>query len=245
MADLTLYQFEISPFCDKLRRIMAFKGLDFNVVEVAPSRAGKYKHLTPSGKFPVLVHHGTEVGDKVIVDSTDISHYLEKTFPDPSLLPSDPIEMALMHIIEDWADESLYFQEMTMRLLWRNNAERWIPILLQSETGLTRFFAQKLIRGVVKRQAEAQGTGRKSKDQILADLKRHLISLESLLEGKEWLVGEHLTLADIGVFAQIFAIGGSEEGARMISEYPSIVAWISRVDVATVSNKEGDAPDPE
>jgi glutathione S-transferase len=55
----------------------------------------------------------------------------------------------------------------------------------------------------------------------------------SLLDGRDYLVGDALTLADISVFAQLFCIRGASEGAVAIEKEPSVVSWMTRVDEAT------------
>jgi len=68
---------------------------------------------------------------------------------------------------------------------------------------------------------------------VVADLDRHVGALANLLDGRAFLVGNLLTLADISVFAQFFCIRGSAEGAMAIEKEPSVAAWMARVDEAT------------
>src|SRR3546814_18118542 len=71
---------------------------------------GKLKRLSPAGKVPIL-----ELDGVVLHDSSDICRALESYAPSPALFPVDPQARALVDILEAWADESLYFFEMTMR----------------------------------------------------------------------------------------------------------------------------------
>jgi glutathione S-transferase len=80
---IVLYQYDISPFCDKVRRAMRLKGLAWDTVEV-PILPGKYKHISPTGKFPALDYGGT-----IVVDSSDIIAFLDGVAA-PPLLPADP-----------------------------------------------------------------------------------------------------------------------------------------------------------
>ena len=114
---ITLYQFATSPLCEKVRRILHYKGLDFEIHDVPRNEGAKYERVSPTGKFPAIDDDGTPVWD-----STDIAHHIEAKHPTPALIPSDPREAAMVHVIEDWADESLYFYEITMRVAWEHNA---------------------------------------------------------------------------------------------------------------------------
>ena len=56
--------------------------------------------------------------------------------------------------------------------------------------------------------------------------KRVLAALESRLDGREWLVGDGMTLADIAVYGYTHA---AEEGGFELEPYPAVRAWIDRV----------------
>lgn len=227
---LTLYQFEISPFCDKVRRILNVKGVPYALREVTLQEAmqGRIKQVSPTGKLPALV-----ADDRTIVDSTEIAHWLEAKYPEPRLIPVDPTRAALVHILEDWADESLYFYEMTMRLAWKQNAKQWLGPLTASDRGMFKSLAQRLAPRAVRAQSRAQGVGRKSPEQILKEVERHIRALGGLLGARDWLIGDRMSLADIAVYAQIACIGGTPEGQDLIQAEARVAAWAARVDQAT------------
>jgi len=229
MAVVTLYQMEASPFCDKIRRILAVKGVETRLEEVKFLHLmGGYKKLNPSGKVPALEHDGT-----LICDSTDIAHYLERVFPDPPLVPSDPAQAALVHALEDWADESLYFMEMTLRFTVAHNAKRLVPLLTAHEGGGMKKMLGAMIPRALKSTTRNQGIGKKSTDQIVLDLTRHVEALEGLLGGGDWLVGDTLTLADIAVFVQMYCIAMTDEGRSVLKDYPTVERWMAAVSNAS------------
>ena len=55
---------------------------------------------------------------------------------------------------------------------------------------------------------------------------RVLAALESHLDGREWLVGDGMTLADIAVYGYTHA---AEEGGFELEPYPAVRAWLDRV----------------
>ena len=145
---LTLYQFEISPFCDKIRRILNVKHVPYAIEEVPPTKTlSVVRKLNPAGKLPFLVADGT-----VVADSTDIAYWLEARYPEPRLVPEDPRERGLCHVLEDWADESLYFYEMRLRFTLPHNARRFIPELVKYEGSLVRTIAPYAMPFVLKSQ---------------------------------------------------------------------------------------------
>lgn len=233
---IDVYQFEISPYCDKVRRCLNFKGIAFQTHEISMQDAvTKISKVNKIGKLPAITD-----GDRSIGDSTDIALYLEETHPDPPLLPSDARERALCLALEDWADESLYFYELYLRFAVSRNADKWVPVLTAKDSELvqraSRFVIPRHMKGILAKQ----GLGRKSYSQVVSDMHRHADTVVGLLEGQPWLVGQRLTLADIAVYAQWFCIGGSIEGAEAIEKRPSLAAWMQRVDEST--NQRASAP---
>ncbi len=236
---ITLYQFEISPFCDKIRRVLNVKGVPYRIEEVPPSKTlSVVRKLNPAGKLPFLV----DDDGRVVADSTDIAWHLEERHPEPRLVPDDPRERALCHVLEDWADESLYFYEMRLRFTLPHNARRFIPELVKYERTLVQKIAPLAMPIVLRRTVASQGIGKKPLDIVLRDVERHLDAVAGLLGDGDWLVGGHLTLADISVFAQLFCIRASDEGGRMIAARPTVAAWMSRVDGTTGPRADDHSP---
>jgi glutathione S-transferase len=226
---LTLYQFEVSPFCDKVRRVLHWKKQPYEVHEVSLWQAlTQLRRLNPAGKLPCLEHDG-----RLIADSSEIARYLEERFPSPPLLPSDAAQRALCHVLEDWADESLYFYEMQLRFGTPENAKRWLPVVAAHDAAPARALARLILPRTFGAQLRGQGIGRRPIAAVLADLERHLRAVATLLGGRDFLVGNSLTLADIAVFAQLFCIRGSAEGAVAIEKEPEVLRWMTRVDEAT------------
>ncbi len=225
---ITLYRLESSPFVDKVERVLRYKGLDFasETLSIADYKARESIH--PSAKCPLLEHDGTIVGD-----STQICLYLEETFPEPALIPSNRRSRGLCMMLEDWADESLYFHEMRLRITMPHNARRILPSMVTGEPAWMRKFAMRVIPHAVKMTLHIQGMGRRDEDTFIADIGRHLDSVESALSRSAFLVGNTLTLADIAVFAQVACILQSDEGDAAAAPLSRLRAWYKRVDELT------------
>lgn len=72
---LKLYQFETWPYCEKVRKVLSYKQLDYEKIEVPRNDKSELIKISGQELVPVLVDN-----DKVIVDSTDIIEYLEKHY---------------------------------------------------------------------------------------------------------------------------------------------------------------------
>lgn len=57
--------------------------------------------LNPYGKVPVLVDEGV-----ILYESTVVNEYLEDRFPDPPLMPRDPVGRAEVRLWEDYGDNA-------------------------------------------------------------------------------------------------------------------------------------------
>lgn len=93
-----------STFSSKTKVILEEKGLPYEVNRV---RIGDIWKKTPEvleknplGKVPWI-----DDGDVRIYDSTVINEYLEERYPEPSLLPDDPLERARVRALENYGDE--------------------------------------------------------------------------------------------------------------------------------------------
>jgi glutathione S-transferase len=80
---LRLYQFITSPFCAKVRKILDYKGLDYEIVEV--DYLERKELLLASGQLmvPALTFEDGET----IADSDRISRLLEDRYPELTIFP--------------------------------------------------------------------------------------------------------------------------------------------------------------
>lgn len=226
---LVLHQFETSPFCDKVRRVLAYKRKPYEVREVPPTETlMRLRRLNAVGKVPVLEHGGT-----VVSDSSDIARYLDRVFPDPPIYPAAPRDAALCHMLEDWADESLYFFESWLRFGLRENAGEWSRRTSESEPPLLRRATERAIPTLMRNMLKAQGLGRKPADKIIEELDGHIRALGAYLGDSDWLVGEHLTICDIAAYSQLACASETGEGAAIMAEHDRVMRWMERVNAST------------
>jgi maleylacetoacetate isomerase len=92
---MKLYTYFRSSAAYRVRIALNLKGVSYEAVPVHLLRDGgeqrteNYKRLNPQGLVPTLEHDGA-----VFQQSLAIVEYLEERFPQPPLLPSDPIGRA-------------------------------------------------------------------------------------------------------------------------------------------------------
>lgn len=98
---IKLYDFSSSPNCQRVKMVLEEKHLPYELVPVdlrkQEQKRPEYLALNPYGKVPVLVD-----GDAVLYESCIINEYLEEKYPDPPLLPHDPLVRARIRILIDY-----------------------------------------------------------------------------------------------------------------------------------------------
>jgi glutathione S-transferase len=238
MADITLYQFppvpdceSASPFCVKVQRILNYKGLPYRCenLQRPPSRS-----LSATGKLPVLSYNG-----KLIPDSSDIARFIESEHPRPVLIPDDAALQARCKLLEDWADEALYWYVVHARWVIDDNRRRTVQAFFASLPSPLRLVVASIIRRKILTALRSQGIGRKTREVIFQELRERLGHIETLVPDHAFIVGENLTLADIAVFAQVDGLLTSltPETKTEVESRPCLLAWYRRVDDLTRNPK--------
>ena len=205
---------------------MGYKGVAYTVTEVDRLKVpeGDYKHASPTGKFPAILDDG-----KSIWDSTDILYHIEQNYDGPKLIPDNPRDAAIAHAIEEWADESLYFYEVLMRLGWKHNQGPMLDYLVSSMPGVPREQLEAMVDENVGNLTNLQGVGRKPREQILSDVARHFEALDNLLDQRQWLVGDTPSIADFAVIGQMTALLFATECQEALAKTENIASWIDRL----------------
>ena len=104
---LELYHNNISVCAQKVRIVLAEKNLPWTNHHLSLARGEQltpeFKRMNPRGVVPVLVHDGN-----TIVESSVICSYLDEVFPNPSLMPKNPVERATMRLWCKLPDDILH-----------------------------------------------------------------------------------------------------------------------------------------
>ena len=195
-----LYHLPISPACRKVRLVMAEKGLDFELVEERDwERRDEFLMLNPAGEVPVLV---VEEGEP-LSGATPIAEYLEDTSPDVKLLPEEPLARAEVRRLVDWFDRK-FAAEVSDGLIFEKVTRRFL--------------------------SAADGGG--APDMIvvraaLHNLRYHLDYICYLMEERNWLAGEALTLADLTAAAHLSCL--DYVGDVPWAQYQGAKDWYVRI----------------
>ena len=109
---IRLYQFPISPFCRKVRLVLAEKRVQVEEITERYWEGGpEFLKLNPAGKVPVL-----KIGSHVLAESNAICEYLDESIPEPPLLPASALARAEARRLVGWFDDK-FFREVTRNLV--------------------------------------------------------------------------------------------------------------------------------
>ncbi|PTU30880.1 glutathione S-transferase family protein [Stenotrophobium rhamnosiphilum] len=222
---IVLHQWEISPFCQKVARVLKHKGLAYESINYNGVLGAKVGRLSKVGKVPVL-----DIDGHRIQDSTRIARYLDEHYPESPLYPLDPQQRAQAELWEDWSDELLYWFEVYFRLKDPVAIDQAVRIACEGRSAVERLPIKLTLKAGLGLQLFSQGLGRMQREDVESDFLRHLDRIETVLENSGWLVGEAISIADIAVGSQLIEV--DRTSARMRPELqnrPRLSAWMEKV----------------
>jgi len=95
---MKLYTYFRSSAAYRVRIALNLKGLAYDAVPVnllkGEQRGEAYRAVNPQGRVPSL-----HVGEAVLLQSSAILEYLDEVYPEPPLLPADPVERARVRAV--------------------------------------------------------------------------------------------------------------------------------------------------
>lgn len=225
MTGITLHQWDISPFCQKVARALRFKGLDYDTVDYNGLLGLRVMRLSRVGKVPVLDIDGLR-----LQDSTRICRYLDERHPEPPLYPREAQARALAELWEDWADETLYWFEVYFRVKDPQAFAQVAELAAAGRPALERLPTRATVKAMLGLQLYSQGLGRQAPEDVEAEFLRHLDRIETVLGAGEWLVGGQQTIADIAVGSQLLEVMRTSDRLRPeLLRRPRLAAWLQRL----------------
>ncbi len=144
---MRLLQFSTSHYCRKARLALGYKQIPYQVENLTPGlHALRIRPLTGTTTTPVLLPQDQDPS-QAIGDSTAILDYLEQTYPDPPLLPSDSNLRSEAWMLEDWLDESIGTATRFVYYQFRSTGEgkaldpswssQWVIQIVRRQYGIT------------------------------------------------------------------------------------------------------------
>jgi glutathione S-transferase len=133
---MKLYQTYASPFPTRVRLILYAKGIETEIIEppgfhASTESKGEYLRVNPIGRVPTLVLDD----GRALPESEVICEYLEDTFPEPPLRPSDPWARARMRLLNRICDFYLVMAMVPLFNLSARSRRHWDRQVIGAATG--------------------------------------------------------------------------------------------------------------
>lgn len=211
MSDLILHHYAGSPFSEKVRLILGFKGLAWRSVNV-PVINPKPDVVALTGGYrrtPFL-----QIGADIYCDTALMCKVIDALHPTPPLYGD-----AAAEILAQWADQALFWTA--------------VPYVMQP-AGAAAIFAglppEALQAFMADRAQMTAGFKRPSTRDAAAALATYLERIESMLaDGRAFLCGAAPTIADFAVAHSIWYIRKAPPVAGVLGPFARIGAWFDRV----------------
>jgi glutathione S-transferase len=209
MKQLILHHYPMSPFAEKIRLILGFKGLHWSSVHI-PNVMPKPDVTALTGgyrKTPVM-----QIGADIYCDTALIADVIEALSPQPTLYPTGIAGAS--RILAQWADSILFWTV--------------IPFTMQP-AGLAHMF-----EGVPPETVKAFGDDR---NVFRANLPRtrpadataafvlYLERLEETLGKQKFFFGSAPSIADFSIYHNLWFLDRGGPVAKILQSYPALQAW--------------------
>lgn len=215
---LRLYQFLTSPCCAKVRKILEYKGLEFELVEV--DYLERKELIATSGQLMVPALSFPD--GQTVADSNRIALRLEQLYPEPTILP--PGWRGLHQVLAGYFDSEV--EDALFRVALPDELEHF------GRLGGERMAFYKFIRerkygaGFCERMVREAEANRRRAHQVLAPL-------EDSLADRAFLLGR-IGLADFALYGQLWYLAFTGE-VKIPAEFPNLRAFFARMDRISAS----------
>lgn len=233
----TLYGALGSPYSLKLRAVLRYRRLAHVWKDGAAAREALAQVRAPV--IPVLQYPDGHFDN----DSTPVIYDLEARHAARRIVPDDPAQAFIAHLLEDFADEWLTKAMFGYRWLAEVDQvqmSRWLAFDALKGGGLasSQHFAEQFRARQVGRMALV-GCTAENFPLIEASTRAVLGALEAHVVDRHCLFGTRPSLAEFGIFGQLSQLGTDPTPqAMMRADYPYTYRWLAHVD--DMSGVEGE-----
>jgi glutathione S-transferase len=217
MSELILHHYPTSPFAEKARLLLGFKGLSWRSVKISPVMPKPDLTALTGGyrKTPVL-----QIGADIYCDTALIARRLEQEKALPAFFPEGQEMIAASFAA--WAD-SVVFQHA-------------VSLVFQPESVAVRFASlpPEAIKAFIADRAGLFSGG--SATRLSAEQAKHqwptiMARLEQQLQREE--VGDYLfgepSIADFALAHPMWFLKATPVTSPLVDNYPAVSAWLARV----------------
>lgn len=210
---------DFSPFVIKLETWLRLVGMPYERRQGNPMQA-------PKGKMPYVDLDGVRMGDsQLVIEEITRRHGVTL---DEGL---GPVELATARAVRRMLEEGLYFVTLRLRWLEEDGWALQYPAFKVLFPAMIAPIALPMIRRKVRAAAVGQGSGRHTREEVLAMGVADLGAVEAILGDRPYLLGDRPRSVDATVYAFLVAIQ-SHPGTTAVHEAaraPRLLAYTARI----------------
>lgn len=218
-----------SPYSMKLRALLRYRRIPHLWVDGAATREALGQVRAPV--IPVLEYPDGHFDN----DSTPVLYDLEERHAERRVVPDDPAQAFIAHLLEDFADEWLtkaMFGYRWLEAVDQVQMSRWLAFDNMKGGGLAQSqgFAEQFRARQVGRMALV-GCTRENFPLIEASTRAVLAALEAHVVNRHCLFGTRPSMAEFGIYGQLSQLGTDPTPqAMMRADYPYTYRWLAHID---------------
>ncbi|HYL58038.1 MAG TPA: glutathione S-transferase family protein [Candidatus Acidoferrales bacterium] len=208
MGEINLYQYPISPFTEKVRRVLTYKHLKWHPIDCHYEDKTNLLAVTKGAwtRVPVLEWDG-----EVVYNSADIIRWLDRKAPANRVIPDD--SRGLVEILDQWSDNTFFMPILTLT----------IPDLLDAAgDAKLKQNREKLIGMTTAQMREHHPAAREA-------LLGYLKMIDAQVAGKDFFLGKSFTMADASLYHPLFFLALNPGNFAMTKDFGNLVRWYERV----------------
>jgi len=216
MSALILHHYPTSPFAEKARLLLGFKGLSWRSVKISPVMPKPDLTALTGGyrKTPVL-----QIGADIYCDTALIARRLEQEKASPALFPEGQEMVAATFAA--WVDSVVFQHAVSLVFQPESVAVRFAKL---PPEGIKAFLADRA--GLFSGGSATRLSAEQAKHQwptIMARLEQQLQR-----EQGDFLFGEP-SIADFAMAHPLWFLKGTPVTSPLVDVYPAVSAWYARV----------------
>ncbi len=222
MSDIILHHYPLSPFSEKVRMVLGYKGVPWKSV-VIPTILPKPDVVALTGGYrrtPVM-----QIGADIYCDTALICDVLEHLYPTPPLYP-DGIKGSA-RIIAEWADESLF---------WAAVAYGFQP--KGAAVIFDKFTPEQASAFAEDRATMRAGAPRMHPSDAASTLRSYLRRIATMVDEHPFVQGQLPTLADFAIFHGLWFVKRIPAIAGIFDSTPAVGEWMQRMDAFSQRTNE-------
>ena len=208
MGQINLYQYPISPFSEKVRRVLTFKKLKWNPIDCHYEDKTNLLEVTKGAwtRVPVLEWDG-----EVVYNSADIIKWLDRKVTAQRVIPDGML--GLCEIVDHWADNTLFTPILFLT----------IPDLLDGVPDeKLKANREKLIGMPTSKMREAAPAHREA-------LSGYCRMIDAQMAGKDFFLGNGFTMADASLYHPFYFLSLIPNNFTITHDFGNLRRWYDRV----------------